>query len=59
MNYTTTRRYSRTLSDAFPSERAHCIEGPEPKNYGRKAVNWTLVLAVWFLITLLAMENMK
>lgn len=55
----TTRTYPRSLAQAFPDERAHCIEGPAPKNYGRKAVNWTLVLAVWFLITLLAMENMK
>jgi hypothetical protein len=59
MNYDTTRRFSRSLSDAFPEERAHCIECPPKKNYGRKAVNWTLVLAVWFLVTLLAMENMK
>lgn len=55
----TTRTYSRTTWQCFPSERAHCIEGPQPKNYGRKAVNWTLVLAIWFLVTLLAMENMK
>lgn len=55
MNYDTTRRYSRTLADAYPDERAHCIEGPAPKNYGQKAVNWTLALAIWFLITFIAM----
>ncbi len=59
MNYETTRTYARTTWQAFPEERAHCIECPPKKNYGRKAVNWTLVLAVWFLVTLLAMENMK
>ncbi len=59
MTCNTTRTHPRTLAQAFPDERAHCIEGPPPKNYSRKAVNWTLTLAIWFLITLLAMENMK
>ena len=51
----TTRSYSRTTWQCFPSERAHCIECPPKKNYGQKAVNWTLALAIWFLITLIAM----
>lgn len=55
----TTRTHPRSLAQAFPDERAHCIEGPPPKNYGRTAVNWMLVLAIWSLFTLLAMENMK
>lgn len=28
----TTRSYPRTLSQAFPDVRAHCIEGPEPRD---------------------------
>lgn len=51
----TTRCYSRTRSQAFADERAHCIECPPKKNYGQKAVNLTLVVALWFLITLIAM----
>jgi len=55
MNYPTTRTHPRTLAQAFADERAHCIECPPKKNYGQKAVNVTLVLALWFLITLIAM----
>jgi hypothetical protein len=55
MNYDTTRRFPRTLSDAYPDERAHCIEPPPAKNYGRAAANWTLAFAIWFLFTLIAM----
>jgi hypothetical protein len=55
MNYDTTRTFSRSLSQAFADERAHCIECPPKKNYGDKAVNWTLAFAIWFLITLIAM----
>ena len=54
MNYDTTRRYSRTTSDAFPDERAHCIEGPDRKRTGKVAVNWLLVFAIWGLIVLLS-----
>ena len=32
MNYDTTRRYSRTLSDAFPDTRASCTEGWQRPN---------------------------
>ena len=55
MNYDTTRTYPRSLSQAFADERAHCIEPPPAKNYGRAAVNWTMALAILALITLLSM----
>jgi hypothetical protein len=55
MTCNTTRVHPRTLAQAFPDERAHCIECPPKKNYGRTAVNWTLAFAIWFLITLIAM----
>lgn len=55
MNYDTTRTFARTLSQAFADERAHCIECPPKKNYGDKAVAVMCVLAVWALITLIAM----
>ena len=59
MNYDTTRSFARTTWQAFPEERAHCIECPPKKNYGDKAVAVMCVLAIWALLTLLAMENMK
>lgn len=46
MNYDTTRRYSRTLSDAFPSERANCIEGPERTSYKAKDISIAVVVLV-------------
>lgn len=54
MNYETTRTHPRTLAQAFPDERAHCIEGPAKKNYGRRAVNWVMVVVIWALITFLS-----
>lgn len=54
-HHQTTRTHPRSLAQAFPDERAQCIEGPPPKNYGDKAVVVVCVLAIWFLITLIAM----
>ncbi len=45
---TTTRRYARSLSEAFPDERAHCIEGPE------RGVNDVVPFIVGFLGALFA-----
>ncbi len=46
MNYDTTRTFARTTWQAFPEERAHCIECPPAKNYGRIAVNFMLVALI-------------
>lgn len=59
MNYDTTRRHPRTLSEAFASDRAHCIEGPDRKRTGKLAFNWFLVVAIWALIVLLSSGGLK
>jgi hypothetical protein len=50
----TTRRYSRTLSEAFADERAHCIEGPVRSPIPYKAVSIALAIAfvvvVWSVV---------
>lgn len=44
----TTRRYSRSLADAFPDVRASCVEGwQRPAD---RAVNWSLVAGVVAII---------
>lgn len=40
MNYYTTRRFPRSLSEAFSDTRAHCIEVPEK-------MKWWEVLVIW------------
>lgn len=49
MNYDTTRRYARNLSEAFADERAVCVYLP-PKRYAHKAVNWALAAALVVVI---------
>ena len=40
----TTRKYSRTLSEAFPDTRAECTEGWQ--RTGDRAVNWALAAGI-------------
>ena len=47
----TTRRFARSLSEAFPAERAAAIERPAPKDHFAEAyviVLALIALAVWF-----------
>ena len=56
MNYDTTRTHPRTLSQAFPDERAHCIEGPDrqPSSAGSIAV----AVAVLLIVGLIAINSL-
>lgn len=53
MNYDTTRTYARTTWQAFPSERAHCIEGPQRTSYS--AANVSIAIAVVVVLGLIAL----
>ncbi len=53
----TTRRYARTLSEAFADERAHCIEGPERSPTAYKAVSIALAIAVVVLVWAVAFQG--
>ena len=55
MNHDTTRRYSRTLSDAFPEERAHCIEGPQRKP--GKFADISVAIAVVAIVVLIGLNS--
>lgn len=37
MSYPTSRRYARTLAEAFPDERAHCVEHYRAPRWHRPA----------------------
>jgi len=37
VSYPTSRRYARTLAEAFPDERAHCIEHYRAPQWHRPA----------------------
>ncbi len=52
----TTRSYSRTTWQCFPSERAHCIEGPDrqPSSAGSIAV----AVAVLVIVGLIAINSL-
>jgi hypothetical protein len=47
----TTRRYSRTLPDAFADSRAHCIEVPMRS----RGLNWALLVPIIITVLLLAL----
>lgn len=53
MNYETTRRYSRTLADAYPDERAGWFEGPQRSSIG--AVNASIAIAVVVVLVLITL----
>lgn len=42
----TTRRYPRSLADAFPDERAHCLERPAPSLW-RALLDWLRAPSPW------------
>lgn len=48
---TTTRRFPRSLADAFPDERASCIDVPQRplSRMGRAVIGITVVLALFSL----------
>jgi hypothetical protein len=46
----TTRRHFRSLSEAFPDERAYAVEIPEPRGVFRKIGGAALVLMVVALV---------
>lgn len=45
---TTTRRHPRSLAEAFPDERARCIEGPD------RGVNEIVPMIIGFILALFA-----
>ena len=45
MNYETTRKYSRSLSQAFADERAVCVYLP-PKRYADRALYWVAAVGL-------------
>ena len=51
----TTRSYSRTTWQCFPSERAHCIEGPQRKP--GKAVDRFVAIAVVAIVVLIGLNS--
>ena len=53
MTTPTTRRYPRSLSDAFPQERAYCVEVFRP---ARTRGRW-IVLTVLMLVGCLALSG--
>lgn len=53
----TTRSYSRTTWQCFPSERAHCIEGPERTSIPQKAVSIAIAIAVVAVVLSIAFQG--
>ena len=51
----TTRTYSRTTWQSFPSERAHCIEGPQRKP--GKAVDVFVAIALLVILVLIGLNS--
>lgn len=53
---TTTRRFSRTLADAFPDVRACAFEGPDRRDWRDRLSLWACALALvaWVVIEVLA-----
>jgi hypothetical protein len=50
MNYDTSRRYPRTLADAFPSDRSSCTEGWRRPNADRPVVIACVIILIIFAI---------
>jgi hypothetical protein len=55
MNYTTTRTHPRTLAQAFPDERAHCIEGPE--RHPSSAVSIAVAVVIVLIVVLIGLNS--
>lgn len=49
MSCPTARRYPRSLSDAFPQDRAYCLEVFRPRRTGWRWVALTVVMLVGML----------
>jgi len=50
----TTRRYPRSLSDAFPDVRAHCIERPKRFDVTRAGHRAVLLVSIVGALALIA-----
>lgn len=50
--FPTTRKYSRTLQEAFPQDYSDWLDRPEPDHSGRIAVTLVVVLTVALVIAL-------
>jgi hypothetical protein len=49
MTAPTTRRYPRSLSDAFPQDRAYCLEVFRPRRTGWRWIAFAVVLLAGML----------
>lgn len=49
MSTPTTRRHPRSTSEAFPGERAYCVEVYRPRHTGRKWLAFVVVLLAGLL----------
>ena len=49
MSYPTTRRYPRSLSDAFPQDRAYCLEVFRPRRTGWRWIALSVILLAGML----------
>lgn len=54
MNTPTTRRFPRSMADAFPDERAYCVEAPRPKFNAWKFVDRLCAVLFVVLVGLVA-----
>lgn len=54
---TTTKKFYRTMTEAFPDQRAACIE-PPPKRTVYAVINWLLAAAIAFVLVLITLENL-
>lgn len=51
----TTRRHPRTLSDAFPQDRAYCMEVYTREHLGHKVARWLSVIIGVVLVSAVAL----
>lgn len=49
MSYPTTRRYPRSLSDAFPQDRAYCLEVFRPRRTGWRWIVYVVIMLAGLL----------
>ena len=54
----TTRRYPRSLAEAFPDCRAACIERPARTHAIDRATNTAALIALALLVLLITLENL-
>lgn len=52
MNYNTTRRYARSMAEAFADERASCIEIPYRRSVKESLLDWALAVAIGLALVL-------